>query len=213
VVVKPPELTHRQRQALATKAHVAAAARALFAERGYVATTINAISEGAAIPVQTIYSAFGAKANILQEIAMGAIATIDVDLRHTEAAARADPAEGLRLAAALQRDQFEVMYDVIAVYQEAARTDPEVRAAMEMILSNRQHAFRRHLEAIAPHLAAGVNVDTGLAIYVALVVPEIWRTLVIEHGWTPDRYEQWLADALVHHLLGARRTRSRGVHE
>jgi AcrR family transcriptional regulator len=213
VVVNPPELTHRQRQAAATKAQVAASARALFAERGYVATTISAISEGAAIPVQTIYSAFGTKANILREIAMEAVATIDVDQRHTEAAAQADPAKGLRLAAALQRDQFEVMYDVISVYQEAARTDPEVQAAMERILSNRRHAFRRHLEAIAPNLASGVNVDTGLAIYVALVVSEIWRTLVIEHGWTPDRYEQWLADALVHHLLGARRTRSRGAHE
>jgi AcrR family transcriptional regulator len=195
-------MTHRQRQALATKAQVTAAARALFAERGYVATTISAISEGAAIPVQTIYSAFGTKATILQEIAMEAVGSIDVDHRHTEAAAQADPAEGLRAAAAIQRDQFAVMYDVIAVYQEAARTDQEVRATMETILSNRERAFRRHLEAITPQLALGVNVDTGLAIYVALVVPEIWRTLVIVYSWTPDRYGRWLADALVHHLLG-----------
>ena len=42
--------THRQRQAAATRRQIAAAARQLFAERGYVATTIAAISERADIP-------------------------------------------------------------------------------------------------------------------------------------------------------------------
>ena len=51
--------THRQRQAAATRRQIAAAARQLFAERGYVATTIAAISERADIPVQTVYSAIG----------------------------------------------------------------------------------------------------------------------------------------------------------
>ena len=59
---------HRQRQAEATKREVARVARALFAEHGYVATTISAISAESDIPVQTIYSAFGSKAKILDKI-------------------------------------------------------------------------------------------------------------------------------------------------
>ena len=47
---------HRQRQAEATKQQVAQVARALFAEHGYVATTISTIATEADIPVQTIYS-------------------------------------------------------------------------------------------------------------------------------------------------------------
>jgi hypothetical protein len=46
-----------------------------------------------------------------------------------------------------------------------------------------------------------VSVDDGVAIYVALVLPEVYRTLVIERGWTADRYEDWLADALTTQLL------------
>jgi AcrR family transcriptional regulator len=201
VVVKRTGSTHRQRQALATRAQIADAARALFARHGYVTTTIAAIAEAAAIPAPTIYSAFGSKAKILQDIAWRAVATLDVDRHHEEALAEPDPARGLRLAATLQRRQFEIMYDVIAIYQEAARTDPDIAEDLRRILDNRERAFRRHLGAIAARLPAELTVDDGVAIYLTLVLPEVYRTLVVERGWTPDRYETWLAEALVRQLL------------
>jgi len=193
--------THRQRQALATKDQVARAARGLFAERGYVPTTIAAIAETADIPSPTIYSAFGGKATILQHIAHLVVAELEVDRVHEDAIAHPDPAAGLRMAAGLQRRQFELMYDVIAIYQEAARVDPDIARAQQVILANRERAFRRHLTAIARHLTPRVTVEQAVDIYVALVVPEIYRTLVLERGWTPDRYEVWLGDALVDQLL------------
>jgi AcrR family transcriptional regulator len=186
---------------MATKQQIAAAARDLFAERGYVATTITAIAEAADIPAPTIYSAFSSKARILQSVAWGAVATLDVDRSHDEALAQPDPAKGLRLAANIQRRQFELMYDVIAIYQEAARTDPDIATDLQRIMSNRERAFRRHVEAIAAHLAPGITVDAGVDIYLALVLPEIYRTLVLERRWPADRYETWLADSLIHQLL------------
>jgi AcrR family transcriptional regulator len=193
--------THRQRQALATKDQIARAARALFAERGYVPTTIAAIAESADIPAPTIYSAFGGKAAILQHIAHLVVAELEVDRVHEDAIAHPDPAAGLRMAAGLQRRQFELMYDVIAIYQEAARVDPDIARAQQVILANRERAFRRHLTAIARQLTPRVTVEQAVDIYVALVVPEIYRTLVLERGWRPDRYEAWLGDALVDQLL------------
>ena len=201
MAVKREGLTHRQRQALATKAQVAAAARRLFAAHGYVATTISAIAEAADIPAPTIYSAFGTKAKILQAIAQGVIETLDVNRSHDEAIAQSDPAQGLRLAAGLQRRQFELMYDVIAIYQEAARTDPEIAENIRTIAANRERGFRRHVESIAAHLAPDVTVEDGTDRYLALVLPEIYRTLVLERHWTIDRYEAWLADTLVQQLL------------
>lgn len=129
---------------------IAAAARSLFAADGYVATTITAIVEAADIPAPTIYSAFGAKAKILQAIAWGVTATLDIDASHEEAITQSDPTQGLRLAA---------------------------------------------------HLAPGVSVSGGVDIYVALVLPEIYRALVLERRWTVDQYETWLADTLIHQLL------------
>jgi AcrR family transcriptional regulator len=200
VVVKG--LTHRQRQALATKTQVADAARRLFANRGYVATTIAAIAEAADIPAPTIYSAFGTKAAILRWIADQAVSAVDPVRGHEQARANPDPAAGLRQAANIQRRQFEAMLDVITVHQEAARTDPEIAEATRRILANRERGFRAHLAAIVPHLSPGMTIDDAVAVYTTLVLPEVYRSLVIERGWSPERYEQWLGGALIHDLLG-----------
>jgi len=108
------------------------------------------------------------------------------------------------MAAALQRRQFELMYDVIAIYQEAARVDAQIDRAQRTILANRERAFRRHLTSISARLTPRITVDQAVDIYLALVLPEVYRTLVLERGWTPDRYETWLGDALVDQLLTIR---------
>jgi AcrR family transcriptional regulator len=197
VVVK--EVTHRQRQALATKTQVAAAARKLFAEQGYVATSIAAIAAAADIPAPTIYSAFRSKSGILWWIAQEAVSTLDVDEVHDAARAHADPAAGLRMAAGLQRRQYEIMLDVALLQLEAVRADPEIAAITERVLGNRERAFRVHLEAISSVLRG--SVDDALDIYITLVQPEVYRSLVVERGWSPSRYEQWLGDAFVREFL------------
>lgn len=202
MVVKREGPSHRQRQALATKQQIAAAGRTLFAERGYVATTITAISEAADIPVPTIYSAFGNKAAILKDITQRAAAALDVKAQYEQAVADPDPARGLRRAAQMQREQFEAMYDVMIVTMEAIRTDPDIAEMLREIMASRERSFRRHLETIAPHLAPEMTVDEGLDVYITLVLPEIYQSLVLERGWSPDRYETWLADNLVRQLLG-----------
>jgi AcrR family transcriptional regulator len=204
VVVKREGPSHRQRQAQATKEQIAAAGRALFAERGYVATTITAIAEAADIPVPTIYSAFGNKAAILKDITQRVIAPLDVSRQHEQACADPDAARGLRRAAGLQRDQFQAMYDVMTVTLEAVRTDPEIAEMLRQIMASRERAFRRHIEAIAPHLAPGMTVDDALDVYITLVLPAIYHSLVLDRGWSPDRYETWLGDNLVRQLLGRR---------
>lgn len=195
---------------MATRRQIAGAARGLFAAHGYAVTTITAIADAADIPAPTIYSAFGTKAKILQAIAWDAVSTLEVDRSHDAALAEPDPARGLRLAANIQRRQYEHMYDVVAIYQEAARIDPDIAGDLETIMANRERAFRRHIEAIAARLAPGVSDSDALDIYLTAVLPEVYRTLVIERGWTADRYEAWLGDILIGQLLGGSGARAAG---
>ena len=191
---------HRERQAEETRLQIARAARALFAERGYAATTIAAIADAADIPAPTIYSAFGSKAKILEKITriwMTEAQTVSI----AEASlAEPDPAEQLRMFAELNRRQLEVGSDVVAIYQEAARGDPQMADVMRGVLASREGEIRKLVRAIKPHLKAGLSVDAALDACLALSVPEVYRTLV-ERDWTPSRYQTWLGDLLVDQLL------------
>ena len=194
--------SHRQRQAQATREAVAAAARRLFANRGYVATTVEAIAQEADIPVPTIYSAFGAKPAILEEVRRLWVLDSEVAELHAEAMRLSDARARLSLAAHWTRRQFELGYDVIAMHQDAARADPRVAETWRMALAGRETAVGELLRPLSREFKPGLSRTGALDLYVTLTVPEIYRTLVVERGWTVERYENWLAAALLRELLG-----------
>jgi AcrR family transcriptional regulator len=192
---------YRQRQAEATKREVARVARALFAEQGYVATTISAISAEADIPAQTIYSAFGSKAKILDKITelwMTESRTTSLAAAYLQ---EPDPARQLRMLAELNRRQMEVGYDVVAIYREAAASDPQMAETMRNVLAAREREIRKLIKAVRPQLRPDLTVDAALDLTLALTLPELFGLLVHERGWDPPRYEKWLGDTLVSQLL------------
>jgi AcrR family transcriptional regulator len=191
---------YREGQAEATKDRVAAAARGLFAERGFAGTTITAISRAAGVPAQTIYSAFGTKARILARVS-------EVWMRDTRTRASAeaylkepDAGRRLRLFAALNRQQLDAGADVLAIYRDAARSDPSMAAALQALMLARQREIAKLLDSVESDLRAGLSVADALAITLALCVDAAYTTLR-DAGWDGVRYEQWLGDILVTQLL------------
>ena len=78
--VKPSRVydsPRRREQALATRRAILDAARALFIERGYVATTIDAIAASATVSPETVYSTFGTKGSLLSALVDVSIAGDD----------------------------------------------------------------------------------------------------------------------------------------
>ena len=67
----------RAEQAAQTRLRILEAAGELFAERGYIATTIDAVAAEAAVSVDTVYAIFGSKKRLLSAV---------VDLRVTGSA-------------------------------------------------------------------------------------------------------------------------------
>jgi AcrR family transcriptional regulator len=195
-------MKHRDRLAQETRARVAAAARILFAEAGYVQTSVGAISAASGVPEQTIYSSFGNKPAILEEVRLGWIAEAGVAALHAEAMQLTSAPERLARAAHWTRRQFELGHDVIAVYQEAARTDPRAEEAWRQALEFREAAVRTLLRPIASAFRPGLTTRRAVDLYVALTVPEIYRELVVSRGWRPAAYEEWLSSALTAALLG-----------
>jgi len=60
-------------------------------------------------------------------------------------------------------------------------------------------------------LRAGISPAEAVEMMWALCGPDQYTQLVFERGWTPSRYEQWLADAMINSLLEPPRNRSRAA--
>jgi AcrR family transcriptional regulator len=194
-------ITHRQRQARETRLRVVAAARSLFAEHGYAATTIQAIAAESGVAVPTIYDAFRSKRGILEAARLVMIEESQIPELMAEAARESDPGRKLDLAARWVRLQMERSYDVIRAFREASRVDPEAAADHRRILDRRARSLHEFIRTLAPGLAAGISPRTATDLLWAFSNEELFRELVVERRWSPDRFEEWLARTLRAQLL------------
>ena len=53
----------------------------------------------------------------------------------------------------------------------------------------------------AKRLRRGLNHRTARDIFWMLTGRDVYRMLVRERGWSPQQYQEWLADTLEHSLL------------
>ena len=187
------------------------AAGGLFVERGYGATTIEAISEQADVPPATVYRLFGSKHGILKALLDVGIVGDDADVPMAERPEvrslleSRDPGEQLdgfvRIAAQVNA-RIGPLYRILV---SAAGTDPEAGALLDELTRQRQQGQR----AIARSLAAGDALRPDLRerdaadLVHALLSPEMYRLLVLDRGWKPERYERWLTALLVDQLLAS----------
>jgi len=194
-------LTHRQRQALETRRLIVDTARELFLERGYAATTIDAIAGKAGVAVSTVYAIFKNKRAILREIRLAWHELTRAREINEEAREQPDPERRLEMVANANRRQWELGGALVAIYQGAAAADREAAAELEEALRGRRATLDRVVQGMEEALRPGMNVEKAAAILRALCQAEIYRELVEESGWSPDEYEVWLAETLEEQLL------------
>jgi AcrR family transcriptional regulator len=204
VIAQAPQARTR----LARRAVVDAAA-SLFAERGYPATTIEAISERSDVPPATVYRLFASKVGILKAILDAAIVGDEENVALTKRpqvqSLLREPDARTQLAG-FARISCEINARTHHLYRlltSAAESDSE--AALLLAEQNRQRqegqAQIAHALARSHALKHGLKKRDAADIIHALMSPEMYRLLVIDRGWRPDRYEQWLSAVLAEELL------------
>jgi AcrR family transcriptional regulator len=188
---------------------VVEAARTLFVDRGYGATTIEAVSEQSDVPQATVYRLFSSKLGILKALLDISIAGDDralpvLDRPEVAASfAEPDPEELLagfaRISVAINQRSGQI-YQIMA---SAASSEPEAANLLGQYTQQRQHGQGQIARALARAGALRAELrERGAAdIIHVLMSPEVYRLFVTNRGWSPARYEQWLKDALVQQLL------------
>jgi AcrR family transcriptional regulator len=205
---QPPRPGAGQARTRLARRAVVAAARALFLERGYAATTVGAISGLADVPPATVYRLFGSKPGILKALLDTSIGGDDQPLAvpdRPEVAAmlgEADPARLLAGAAGVTAAINQRSNDVYRVLVSAAAADPGAAQLLAEVQQQRDRGQGQIARALARggSLRRGLDVSDAADLLHALMSPEVYQLLVIDRHWTPERYRQWLAAALAQQL-------------
>lgn len=193
----------RARQAQETRARIVTASAHLFASQGYQATTIAAIAREAGVSAETVKTT-AAKAELL-------IAAFEVTFSGSEAAETLTDTE---VAAGVLDLPDEVFLDAVltqittansrghglwTVLLGAALSDPVVDDALLRILEHRRADYRRLVSELVRRRIALPRTDEDATADALsfLLSPESYQQLVVQSGWDPERYGDWLRRAVL----------------
>jgi len=206
---RPQDGKSGQARTRLARAAVVQAARTLFAERGYAGTTIEAISELSDVPPATVYRLFSSKLGILKALLDVSIAGDDEavavqDRPHVRALlADPDPKDRLSGFAGITCGIMARTEPVYRILVSAAGSDRDAAALLAEQTRYRQEGQAQIARSLARSgaLRPKLRERDAADIIHALMSPEVYRLLVGDRGWTPERYQQWLTGILIDQLL------------
>jgi len=199
----------RRRAAEATRQSILDAARRMFLEKGYAATTMPAIARAAGIALDTVYAAVGKKPSLFRLLIETAISgsekAVPAEERDYVRAIREETNadQKLRIYAAALRSIQMRLAPLIRVLEGAAPHDPDLRKLWQGIARRRA----RNMRLLAQNLAATGRLRSDLSvgktadIIWSMNSPEFYLLLVGQRGWSAKEFERWLGDAWIRLLL------------
>ncbi len=212
----------RREQAAATRQAILEAAERLFAERGYVGTSVAEIAREARVSLKTVHAVFGTKAEVLRSLwnlrMRGDEEPVPMAERpwYREIVDEPDPRRRLALVAHNSRIVRERTAHVTEIVRQAAPADRQIAELWERF---QRELYELGVRGIVATLArdGALAVDTTKAADLGwtLTHPDVYQLLVRQRGWTPEAYERWLAETLCAQLIegrdkGVRRPRAHG---
>ncbi|KAB8164642.1 TetR family transcriptional regulator [Streptomyces sp. 3MP-14] len=191
-----------------TRERIVAAARELFVERGYGATSLREVADRAGVAVQTVYFVFGNKRALYKDVVDTSIAgdaepvaTMDRPW-FREACAAPTAAGQLRLHARGTGAVLARVAPITPMMAAAAATDPEIAAQWPEGPDPRLTVQRAAAEALVgkPGARPGLTVEAAADVLFGLLSPELYLLFVRDRGWSQERWEEWAVDALTAQL-------------
>jgi AcrR family transcriptional regulator len=206
---RPYDSALRKHQAGQTRMRILDAAQKLFGERGYAASTVEAIAAEAEVAVDTVYASFGSKRSVLNSLldvrVGGDEARIELldrpgpqSVRRETDQARQITAFATDLSAIIERAR-----PVDDIIRGAAAVDSDIAAFRVKAQEGRYRNLQQLVSWVVDNgpLKAGLTEDDAAAIVWTMTSPEVHHLLRVVRGWTPERYTAWLRESLTQILL------------
>jgi AcrR family transcriptional regulator len=205
------DATLRAQRAAQTRARILEAAQRAFLARGYAGATIPSIATEAGVAVETIYRAAPGKAGLLAAVVEAALAggsenaALAVEARPgiRRVIEEKDPVRKLQLYASTQPGVYGRAGGILRVLDEAAPSTPELADLRDGYAERRLAGMRHLCSQLAERgaLRTGLSPERAADILVTVCSRANYDSLVIDRGWTPRAYRDWVADTLVRTLL------------
>lgn len=197
-----PRRSRRAAQAEETRERILAAATELIAERGYAATSIDALCRRAGVVRTAIYWHFGSKEGLVAPV-VERVASAWIEEIQKSVYLEGDPLARLERFLASLRElvlhRSQLLRLLAAVALERAAVDDDARAALRRLST-------RALEAIAQGVQDSTGAQRADAELIARTVLAYLNLAVFEQLVTPERVDRVFADLRTAILLviGAR---------
>lgn len=194
--------TLRAEQARTTRHRVLGAAARCFVERGYAGTSLAQIADRAGVSPETVKAA-GPKRDLLLGAFSQAFAGAESDEPISASRAGKDVA-GIRdpdeLLGALARFVAEANAQTSVLWTEllsAAQADEQLGTALQALLGRRMQDYHAIVDLLVERGIAPADTDRedAAAQLSFLWSPEGHQQLVLQTGWTMQRYREWLGAA------------------
>lgn len=193
----------RQRQAEETHRRILEAARDLFESSGYAVTTLEAIAEIAGVSPKTITALFGSKRALLAKVIDPETFSTPVQQLIEELRATENPPRRLSLVAQITRQAYEPLASSLELLRTAGAVAPELADVSRQVETRRRQNQARLIAFLHEQgeLRPGLSLEEATDVLWALTSYDLYHMLVVEQSWEPVRYETWLAQLLIQHLL------------
>lgn len=193
----------RQRQAEETRRRILTAARELLASRGYADTTLEAIAEAAEVSPKTVSAVVGSKREILAALVNPAAFDASVQQLLDQLRTSRESVQRVELVVLITRQVYESLASEFELLRTAGVVAPELAELARQIEARRR---RNQSYLIADlreqgRLRYDLPLEEAIDMLWSLTSYDLYRMLVIERRWPPERYETWLTDLLIQHLL------------
>jgi AcrR family transcriptional regulator len=187
-----------------TRSRILSSARALFGEQGIDAVTIAEIARRSQVSASTVYAVFKSKEGILRSLMEQALFGGRYQAAQQILAGVGDPVEAIARTAQVARSIYESESSELGPLRNVSGYTPALKKIEEEFEEARyamQHERLRQLFA-AGRAKEGITMNEARRILWLYTSRDVYRMLVVDGGWTHDRYEEWLSQTLVEALVG-----------
>jgi len=188
-----------------TRQRILEAAGSLFGRLGIDKVTIANIGKKAGVAGSTVYAIYGSKDGILRALMERSLFGRPFQSAQELLRGENDPVKLIAVTPRVARAIYESEASNLGLLRHASGFSPALRKMEQEFERIRYEAQEERVRSLfkAGKARRGLSLEEARRILWMYTSRDVYRMLVHEAGWTPDRYESWLSATLLEALVDA----------